>query len=343
MKNSTFAFLLGVGMICPFLILGASRISAQTSGTTTLGTALATSTLASTTVSALSTSTITVVTVATTTATIPPIAPVRNVHNAADVERQVRAYFADIPIMIDIARCESKFRQFADSGNVFHGGTNSQMIGIFQIYSTIHRATALSLGMDIDTIDGNMRYARYLYTRDRTNPWMDSIQCWNSKPVEEGSVLPPAPGMTLSVSLTFGMSHPEVQTVQRILNTHGFQIAASGPGSLGNETTSFGALTRAAVRQFQCAKNIICGGDEYTTSYGVVGPRTRQALLALASGSAGGSVPVPVPSPALMPAPAPAPQPSQASTTEAARVAAIRAQIEALKAQIANLQNQLPQ
>ena len=38
------------------------------------------------------------------------------------VEATVREYFADIPVMIEIARCESKFRQFADSGNVLRGG-----------------------------------------------------------------------------------------------------------------------------------------------------------------------------------------------------------------------------
>ncbi len=280
-------------------------------------------------------------TVATTTPAIPPAAPVppvRNVHNAADVERQVRAAFAGIPVMADIARCESRFRQFADSGNVFRGGTDNQMIGIFQIYSSVHRAFALSLGMDIDTIEGNIRYARYLYDRERTNPWVDSISCWNTKPAEEGSV--PVPASPLAFTLTFGMVHPEVVTLQRILNAGGYVIAPAGPGSPGNETDRFGALTRAAVRQFQCTMKIVCGGDEYTTSYGTVGPRTRQALAVLAAGGAGGMpAPVPSPSPAPVPDPALPPQPDPA---EAARIAAIRAQIEALKKQISSLEAQIP-
>src|SRR6266540_6291158 len=69
------------------------------------------------------TSTMTTTTTASVTGIATSSAPVRNVHNAADIERQVRAFFADAPVMANIARCESKFRQFADSGNVFKGGT----------------------------------------------------------------------------------------------------------------------------------------------------------------------------------------------------------------------------
>jgi serine-type D-Ala-D-Ala endopeptidase (penicillin-binding protein 7) len=42
-----------------------------------------------------------------------------------------------------------------------------------------------------------------------------------------------------------------VKALQRYLNTHGFAIAQSGPGSKGKETELFGSLTRAALKKFQ--------------------------------------------------------------------------------------------
>ncbi len=48
-----------------------------------------------------------------------------------------------------------------------------------------------------------------------------------------------------------GMRDAEVQELQRYLNTHGFPIAASGPGSAGFETPFYGPATRAAVLDFQ--------------------------------------------------------------------------------------------
>lgn len=243
--------------------------------------------------------------------------PAQNVHDAAEVEKQVRVHFADIPIMIEVARCESRFRQFADSGNVFKGGLNMKMVGIFQIYGDVHRTTALSLGFDIDTVQGNIGYARYLYSRERTNPWISSMPCWNTGTVNEDG----GTTQSLTTNLIFGIVHPEVKTLQVILNHSGFVVADQGAGSPGNETTLFGGLTRTAVRRFQCSQGIVCSGDEYTTAYGVVGPRTRLALAAI-------------------PGPTSTPQPSD--STEAARIAAIKAKIEALKKEISSLELQLP-
>jgi hypothetical protein len=51
--------------------------------------------------------------------------------------------------------------------------------------------------------------------------------------------------------LSLGMTHPEVLTLQRFLNSNGFTLAHSGAGSPGNETTYFGQLTYRAVIRFQ--------------------------------------------------------------------------------------------
>jgi hypothetical protein len=195
-----------------------------------------------------------------------------------DIETAVRSYFADIPVMIEIARCESGFRQFDAAGNALDGGAGG-MIGVFQIHERSHQAEANALGLDIRTREGNLAYARHLYEAEGTDPWISAYPCWNRSVISQTLAFPTDEN-TLQSDLTFGMEHSEVRALQKLLNKAGFVLADSGPGSPGNETTKFGALTRAAVRKFQCAKSIACDGDEYKTTYGLVDKRTREALLA---------------------------------------------------------------
>lgn len=90
------------------------------------------------------------------------------------VEEQVRAYFADIPVMIEIARCESSFRQFTDDGSVLRGG-GGEFVGIFQIYESVHTKAATALGFDLTSIEGNMAYAKHLYQESGSNPWSSCV------------------------------------------------------------------------------------------------------------------------------------------------------------------------
>lgn len=93
----------------------------------------------------------------------------------AEIETKVRTYFADVPVMIEIAKCESKFRQFTDAGSVFYGGAGGGMVGIFQFYEAIHKNAALALGFDLTTVDGNLGYARHLYGVQGTKPWVSCV------------------------------------------------------------------------------------------------------------------------------------------------------------------------
>lgn len=100
---------------------------------------------------------------------------------AQTVEEYVREYFADAPVMIEIARCESKFRQFNKDGSVLKNSLGSSATGMFQIMASIHEPVADKLGLDINTIQGNAAYARYLYDKQGTKPWQadpKSKNCW---------------------------------------------------------------------------------------------------------------------------------------------------------------------
>lgn len=103
-----------------------------------------------------------------TSATTTLVATSTLVLDRAAVEKRVREYFADVPDMIAIARCESNFRQYTDSGLPFRGGA---MVGVFQFYETLHASRARSLGFDITTLEGNLGYARKLYSESGTTPW----------------------------------------------------------------------------------------------------------------------------------------------------------------------------
>lgn len=96
------------------------------------------------------------------------------------VREQVESYFADIPIMVKIAGCESHFRQFSTDGSVYRGEQNHLDVGVMQINEHYHLDTAKALGLDLTTIDGNMAYARYLYEHEGTAPWISSAYCWNT-------------------------------------------------------------------------------------------------------------------------------------------------------------------
>lgn len=249
-----------------------------------------------------------------------------------EVEAEVRAYFADTPVMIAIAKCESNFTQFGKGGTPLHGGMGGKMIGIFQVYGDIHATYAHNRGMDIMTMEGNLAYAKHLYEREGTKPWLSSFPCWG-KQVESAENMLTTGGTAdtsaaLTENLSLGMEHPQILTLQKLLNGKGFVLATEGPGSPGNETNRYGALTRDAVRKFQCAEKIVCGGDEYSSGYGYVGARTRVALLA--TGAA-------ISTPQTQADPATATVSTSSNNSNDAEIARLQAQISELTKLLAEL------
>lgn len=108
-----------------------------------------------------------------------PLLAQSSVMPASQSARQfVENYFADTPIMIDVARCESHFHQYDSDGSIYRGKVNNLDIGIMQVNEYYHSATAEKLGLDLYTIQGNVAYARYLYEKEGTQPWVSSQPCW---------------------------------------------------------------------------------------------------------------------------------------------------------------------
>ncbi len=106
--------------------------------------------------------------------------------------------------------------------------------------------------------------------------------------------------------LTLGSIGADVQELQQFLNSHGAQIAASGAGSSGNESTYFGSLTKSALSKWQAANGV-------SPASGYFGPITR-AKIASMGGSTG---------------------------TGSTGISSLQSQLNALFSQIAELQSRL--
>ena len=102
----------------------------------------------------------------------------KDVEMMMSTEQYVRKYFSDIPIMIQVARCESTFRQLDDDGEVHRGRVNSEDVGVMQINEHYQLDTSLKGNFNIYTLEGNTAYARALYQKQGTAPWNSSRACW---------------------------------------------------------------------------------------------------------------------------------------------------------------------
>lgn len=95
------------------------------------------------------------------------------------VEVRAKEYFKDDPILVEVARCESSFRQIGPDGKILRGKVNKGDVGLMQINEYYHGDKAFSLGFDLETLDGNMGYAKYLYNKEGLQPWISSKPCWS--------------------------------------------------------------------------------------------------------------------------------------------------------------------
>ena len=94
-------------------------------------------------------------------------------------EQYVRNAFKDTPVLIQVARCESQFRQTDSKGNILHGTVDPRDIGVMQINEHYQGQAAQALGFDLDTLAGNVAFAKALYAKSGTEPWTASKKCWS--------------------------------------------------------------------------------------------------------------------------------------------------------------------
>ena len=99
----------------------------------------------------------------------------------------------------------------------------------------------------------------------------------------QGGTASPIACATFSTDLTIGSTGEAVRSLQKVLNSSAdTQVAASGVWSVGNESTTFGSLTKAAVVKCQekYASEILSPAG-LTVGTGIVGSSTRAKLNSL--------------------------------------------------------------
>ena len=100
-------------------------------------------------------------------------------HSGYNTEAAVREYFNDIPVMIEVARCESTFRHDLADGSVLQGRVDPADTGVMQINKRYHQSSATAMNLNLDNLYDNMAYARHLYEKQGVQPWSASAPCWN--------------------------------------------------------------------------------------------------------------------------------------------------------------------
>ncbi len=118
--------------------------------------------------------------------------------------------------------------------------------------------------------------------QSQINSLMATIAALQSQlAAQGGSSSSMSTGYTFNTNLTVGSKGADVMNLQKVLNMSAdTQVAASGAGSPGNETSTFGPMTKAAVIKFQQKYGI-------TPAAGYVGAITRAKLNSMNAGSTG--------------------------------------------------------
>ncbi|MFH0806320.1 MAG: peptidoglycan-binding domain-containing protein [Candidatus Brennerbacteria bacterium] len=109
------------------------------------------------------------------------------------------------------------------------------------------------------------------------------IQTLQAQLAAQSGGTPAASSYSFTRSLTVGSTGADVKALQQWLNAKGYTVSASGAGSVGSETQTFGPATRAALARYQAAVGI-------SPAAGYFGPVTR-ARVSAAGGVTGGTTP----------------------------------------------------
>lgn len=83
---------------------------------------------------------------------------------------KVAEMFPDVPEMVTVVACESRYRQFGANGKPLISKTND--VGVAQINIPTWGGEAQKLGLDIyNSVDDNLVMARIVYTKQGISAW----------------------------------------------------------------------------------------------------------------------------------------------------------------------------
>jgi len=83
---------------------------------------------------------------------------------------------------------------------------------------------------------------------------------------EVDTTVPIATKYVFKRNLSVGMTGADVKELQKWFNANGYQVAKTGAGSPGKETTTFGGATKAAVIRFQKANSLTPASGSFNTA-----------------------------------------------------------------------------
>ncbi|MBL4644449.1 MAG: peptidoglycan-binding protein, partial [Candidatus Pacebacteria bacterium] len=101
-------------------------------------------------------------------------------------------------------------------------------------------------------------------------------------PVTPQGITAAGSGTCVNITRTLkrGSENADVEELQRFLTK-------TGDYTYGETTGYYGSVTEAAVKSWQAKTGLVSSGTAATTGYGVVGPKTRNAMRAQCGGAAG--------------------------------------------------------
>ena len=95
-----------------------------------------------------------------------------------DVTQQIRTVFADAPLMVRVAKCESGLVHLKN-GEMIRNRDGSSARGVFQVLMRVHQPQMQKMGLNPERTDHYLAYVRYLYDQYGLAPWQASRHCWN--------------------------------------------------------------------------------------------------------------------------------------------------------------------
>lgn len=91
----------------------------------------------------------------------------------------MESYFGtSTPELLKVAFCESSLQQFDKNGNPLLSKTDD--IGVFQISAPNHALEAEKMNINLNTLDGNVKFAKWLYDTQGIGAWDSSRKCWEN-------------------------------------------------------------------------------------------------------------------------------------------------------------------